>query len=197
MRILDKVREEVTLEKSRSDYPILRPRDLAEKLNVKESVVHQACSILQKEGVLTAHRGTHGTYSIKTRRIMDFSEVNRLGPVPRKRKASWGAKRRILALVRKMKPWVIEKWYEEDQRWWMYMERTEEMIDPNNKKLVINREVAPEDQPDLTRSEIAKWHFETEGALQACAALRRKHPKLNYRTRDTSAGDYIMGAILL
>lgn len=59
------------------------------------------------------------------------------------------------------------------------------------------REVNPEDQPKLTRAQITKWHFDVDGALKKCRDLRRHYHKHNFRTRDTSAGDYVMGAILL
>lgn len=199
MRILDKVREEVAVEKAK-DYPYIRPWELAEKLNVKESVINQACSVLQKEGVLSPWRGSRGTYSVKTRpRATDLgSPFPPNSNEPRKMRVSWGSKRRVLAIIRKTKPWVVEKWHDREKRWYMYME---DGCDCNPTHFNVTgcmnmRPVSPEDQPDLTRTVIARWHFDLDGAIQACAIVRRRHPKETFRTRDTSKGDYVMGAIL-
>ena len=40
-------------------------------------------------------------------------------------------------------------------------------------------------------------HYEIDAALKKCRELRRLHPKRDFRTRDTSKGDYIMGAIFI
>jgi hypothetical protein len=197
-RILDKVREFVEIEKKTngSYYPMLRPWDIAEKLGVKESVVNQACSVLQKEGVLSTWRGSRGTYGIKMppRPRDSFERFREEQPhVIRKRKVSWGgAKKRLLAIIRKDKPWVVEMFYcAPDDRWFMYMDIPEDW-----KYADLMPGVAAEDQPQMSRTEIAKNHYDLGGALQKCAALRRKYKDRTFRIRDTNAGDYVLGAIL-
>lgn len=103
---------------------------------------------------------------------------------PRKQRPSWNTgKRRALAIIRKDKPWVIEKfWPEPDNRFFLYMED--------------KAEIRPEDQPQLTRTMIARWHFTLEKAVEEVARVRRRYPNAVFRIRDTSAGDYVMGYIL-
>jgi hypothetical protein len=198
MRVIDKVRAHVmTQKKLGNNY--LRVPDIARQFNVKEKVIAQVFSVFIKEGLVSQWRTTTGVYVIPHPSLPPLNWDPPPPPKPRKQKVSWGNKRRILTLVRKAKPWVIERWYEVDQRWWMYMERTEEMLDTNSSvaaKIVISRTVAPENQPDLTRTEIARWHFDMDGAIKACGLLRRQHPHATFRTRDTNAGDYLLGAIL-
>lgn len=198
MRILDQVREVVEEEKKQQGFlsALIRPWELAERLNVKQKVIDQACSVLQKEGVLSTHRSALGAYYVKTPPLA-YRHQTTLDSLtmtvrPRKQRVSWGAKRRLLPIIRKTKPWVVEVFYPEpDSRWYMYMD-----FPAGWGHISGTVGVAAEDQPTLTRAEIAKNHYDMAGALQKCAELRRKFPKRTFRIRDTSQGDYIMGAIL-
>ena len=116
--------------------------------------------------------------------------------VPRKRKVTWGSKRKALSFVRKDRPWVVELWYPDEKRWYLYMEVP---LRPETgwKGVPGFLGVPPEHQRDLTRSQLRVNHYEIDAALKKCRELRRLHPKRDFRTRDTSKGDYIMGAILL
>lgn len=119
-------------------------------------------------------------------------------PKPRKQRPSWNSgKKKALAAIRREKSWVIEKfWPEPDNRYFLYMEACTR--DPSHHKHGCNdeSEVKPEDQPHLSRTMLARWHFTIDEAVVMCGKLRRKFPKETFRTRDTSAGDYLMGAIL-
>lgn len=202
-RILSKVREWIIdqkayIEKYRDGDPYLRPLNLADKFNVKKPVIDQVMSALIKEGLVSQWRTGQGVYVIQYIPPPQPAWKDPPQGTPYKRRVSWGNKKRVLTLVRRKNPWVVEEWYEDDQRWYMYMESGCER-DPSHNKYgcTDSAPIAPEDQPDLPRSIIARWHFDIEGALQACSRLRKQYPKKTFRTRDTSKGDYVMGAILL
>jgi hypothetical protein len=198
-RVLERIRDYVEDERKRmGSYTVLRPKDAAEKLGIKEKVIVSAFSRLQKEGVLLNRRGHFGSYSLNVPPPY-FPPMPPQRPVlPRKQKVSWGSKRRLLAMIRQKKPWVVERWYDVDQRWFMYMEHGCER-DPSHFNVngcTDMKPVAAEDQPDLPRNVIERWHFDFDAAVEACGVVKRRRPKDVFRTRDTRLGDYLMGAIL-
>lgn len=178
------------------------------ELHIPKTTLSRVFSDLGKEGILGSREkpgwplAGHSYYTVipaieKSRAKMAATGdlLEKADYAPRKMRSSWGNKKRLLTIIRKTKPWVIEKWWPVEDRWFLYMAncRTGE-----HQRWGCNdeQEVSPEDQPDLSRREIARWHFDLEGAMRDCASLRRRFPKENFRIRDTSAGDYIMGAVL-
>jgi hypothetical protein len=201
---MERVREYVEEAKAKGVY-VLRVPQTAGDLNVKEPVIAQCFSFLVKEGVIGSRSpaprwfsgGHSGSYSL-TPWLDDLPRPRSiLESLPRKRKVSWGSKRRILALIRKKKPWVIEQWYEKDERWFMHMEACDHGLGRRAQHGCTDMtSIAPEDQPDLVRSVLNMWHFDMDSAIKECGRLRRKYPKLTFRTRDTNKGDYVMGDVL-
>lgn len=200
LRVLPNVQQLVDEVRRTDAYGIVRPREFADQLGVDVSVVNQALSILQKKGVLHSHRFQFGTYRVKM--PPQYVPYNPPPvPVPRKQKVSWGAKKKWFALIRSKTPWVVELFYPDpDNRWFMYMDAPDAWRKHYSHVVTNGTTRIPgvwaEDQPELTRTEIAKNHYDMAGALQKCALLRRQFRDLTFRIRDTSQGDYIMGAIL-
>jgi hypothetical protein len=200
-RHMRKVREHVVAE-SKSHVPYLHINEVARRTKLSEAIVTRCLDALGKEQTpLISQRRRSGWrnsgpsyYEILTnKKKYEDIDIVYEKPKPRRQKPSWGNKKRTLALIRKTKPWVIEMWWSEpDERWWMYVEASHGSKFGEVPEYSIN----PEDQPDLTRTQLTRWHFDIEEAIQMCATLRRRYPKHTFRTRDTSAGDYVMGAIL-
>src|SRR5213083_686257 len=126
--------------------------EVVKKLSVEPKLVSQCFATLNREGLLgqrsnngsgTCHDGWYPKFypiirpqerEVNCLRCRDLGEVRDRNykdwvpcprcrtTVPRKRKVTWGSKRKALSFVRKDRPWVVELWYPDDQKWYMYME---------------------------------------------------------------------------
>lgn len=158
-------------------------KEVADKAGVKEALISLVFQALNREGVMSSKLkgwGNGGT-SFKVFALSPLPER----PRPREVKVAplspkWGQKRVLLRRIRLMKPWVIERWYEKEGRWFLYMGG-----------------VSPDEQPRLSKNKIARWHFDLETAMKEVVEIRMRYGNGHtFRIRETGQGDYLMADIL-
>ena len=203
-RVLPRVRVYVESERKKKT-PRLWPGVVARELKLPQPVINQCFAVLVQDRALEPRKALDPKRFPGSSGHAGYYEVRNITPEyrplriereePKKRKVKWNTSaRHVLAKIRVGKPWVIERWYPEDSRWYMYMEARTPAQHP---AILGEKPIPPEEQSKLPRAVIAKWHFEDEEAIKKCGQLRRQYPKDTFRTRDTRNGDYVLGDILL
>lgn len=147
------------------------------KLKVKEAIVRRVFMTLNRVMSQPGHnKRSFYVYPVVKPKV-DFGRMESLPALSTSPK--WGAQKRlILRRIRESHPWVIEEWYPQESRWFLYIDG----IDPFT-------------QTQVSKGVLKAWHFELPKAMEVVRTLRGKKQS-TFRIRDTRLGDTIAADII-